>query len=149
LLGAAGVTASLSGRAFKHKLERMNTEPTGDVEFDEDEIDRAEIEEIKQHAADPSAPRSVLHYFSAPTQEKAQLCADALNTKYGPEGGAASFTPAAIDLTDPEYDPQAAFEIVFEHEAVVSDGYLETIRDIEAIGDAAGAEYGGWHAEDE
>ncbi|HET7813779.1 MAG TPA: ribonuclease E inhibitor RraB [Candidatus Baltobacteraceae bacterium] len=123
-------------------------ENAADVEIDEDEIDQAEIDEIKQHAADPSAPRSVLHYFSAPTREKAQLCAGALNAKYGPSGGAASFDDAEIDLTDPEYDPEAAFEVVFEHEAVVNDAYMETIRDIESIGDAAGAEYGGWQAEE-
>lgn len=121
----------------------------GDVEIDEDEIDQAEIDEIKQHATDPTAPRSVLHYFSASSREKAELCVAALNTKYGPEGGAASYTGSVFDLTDPEFDPDAAFEIVFEHEAVVNDAYLETIRDIEAIGDAAGAEYGGWHAEEE
>lgn len=126
-------------------VPEVESEDTG---IDEDEIDQAEIEEIKQHAADPSAPRSVLHYFSAPSREKAQLCAAALNAKYSAEGGGASFFETPIDLTDPDYDPDTAYEIVFEHEAVVDDAYLQTIRDIEAIGDAAGAEYGGWQAEE-
>ena len=122
-----------------------------DVEIDQDEIDQAEIDEIKAHAQNPLEPRSVLHFFGAQTRESAKACADSLNEKYAALGGAASFTGAEIDLTDPDSfsDPDAApFQLVFEHEAVVDDAYLKTVHDMEAIAQRTGVEYAGWEADD-
>ncbi len=122
-----------------------------DVEIDDDEIDQAEIEEIRQHARNPLAPRSVLHLFASETREAAQRCADALNEKYGPTGGAASVGGAALDLTDPEIDllGHVPFQVAFEHEAVVDNAYLDTIHDIEAIAQASGVSYSGWQADED
>lgn len=101
-----------------------------------------------EHAA---APRSVLHTFGAPTRESAQLCAGALNDLYGPSGGSAAFTGAEIDLMDLDAlgdEPTHPFQVVFEHEAIVDDGYLDTVRQMEAIAERTGVEYEGWEADE-
>jgi hypothetical protein len=104
-----------------------------------EEADARILEILRQHGADLSQPRDVVHYLYAPSKTVAQNLAEILSS----EGYAVEVRPAANAASNPPY-PWVA---VARHLAVIDVAGVEKLRGrFLELAAAHACEYDGWEA---